>query len=359
MPLRLAFPFFALLPPVAALAASPLLAPPDLVLLEQNGFVSGEAEHFIHQERAERRAWRLVAPGRVPDVAPDGDGPHLAGASGGAYLEALPDVRRTHYEPIVIGESFSNTGGAIAVLSYRVRFTTPGRYYVWVRTFSTGGEDNGIHVGLDDAWPESGLRWQTSIKNQWAWDSRQRTDAEPRGERHKLFLDVPSAGEHWIRFSMREDGFEFDRWLLTTDRAFVPEGDGGPPSPVAAGRRPPPFALPAGYTDPVDPPRPHDGSGLAMPEGDFRPGGRVTLVLNTDPADPIPADANVRAIFTHESGAPVVGAKALPTPDGRWRATFGPDRAGQWYFTVECRDAAGAAVARYDNLSGVFPVSAP
>ncbi len=346
----------ALLPATLPAGIAPLAAP-DLLLLEKGGRVTGEAEHFIAQSLADPRAWHLVAPGPPPAITPDGDSPHLAGASGGAYLEALPDVRRTHYEPIVVGESFSNTGGAMAVLSYRVRFTTPGRYYVWVRAFSTGGEDNGIHVGLNGAWPESGLRWQTTHKRQWAWDSRQRTDAVPRGEKHKLFLDIPSAGDHLVQFSLREDGFEFDRWLLTTDREFVPTGDGGPLSPAAAGQLPAPFVLPAGYTDPVDPPAPHDGTGLAMVEGDFQPGGLVTLVLNVEAGHPVPADAHMAAVFTHESRAQVITAPGRPSADGKWRATFTPDRPGQWYFTVQLKHPDDSPVSLYHNLSGIFPVT--
>ena len=40
---------------------------------------------------------------------------------------------------------------------------------------------------------------------------------------HAIYLDVATAGDHTVQFSMREDGFEFDAFLLTTDREFVPE----------------------------------------------------------------------------------------------------------------------------------------
>lgn len=343
--------------PAVLLADIRPLASPNLLLAEAGGFVSCEAEHFIAQDTTAIRAWHLVAPGRLPDVSPDADRPHLEHASGGAYLEVLPDTRQTHYEPLVVGESFSNTGGAMAVLSYRVRFVTPGRYYVWARAFSTGGEDNGLHVGLNGDWPASGLRWQIAHKGRWAWESRQRTDAEPRGERHKLFLDIPTAGDHLIQFSLREDGFEFDRWLLTTNRDFVPSDGSSPVSLAVVGQLPSAFSLPAGYVDPVDPPAAHDGSGLAMVEGDFRPGGRVTLVLNIDPAHPAPADASMDVTFTHESGVPVVKVGGHGSPDGNWRATFEPGVIGQWYFAVGFRYPDQTPVKLYNRLSGVFPVS--
>jgi len=182
---------------------------------EKNGYVTAEAEHYVSQEKNEQRFWHVVSAETLGKLPADHDEPHLQGASGGAYLEALPDTRITPKDKLLPGENFTNRPGTMAVLHYRVRFTTPGRYFVWVRCFATGTEDNGIHVGLNGTWPESGQRWQTTQKNRWHWESRQRTEANHLGEPGLLYLDIPSAGEHTISFSMREDGFEFDRWALT------------------------------------------------------------------------------------------------------------------------------------------------
>jgi hypothetical protein len=236
-----------LLAPVFLPAATPL-APADLVFEERGGLVAVEAEHFFKQELTEKRAWHLTTPATHPKLRPDTDGTHVTGASGGAYLEALPDTRWTHDEKLIAGENFSNEPGKIAVLSYKVRFTTPGRYHFWARVYSTGGEDNGLHVGLDGSWPESGRRWQTVKKNAWSWDSRQRTEQVHVGVPGQLFLDVPTAGEHIVQISMREDGFEIDKWLMTTDRNYTPEGTGPAPR-VASGRLPAVFAQPASYRD--------------------------------------------------------------------------------------------------------------
>ena len=67
-----------------------------VVFEEQNGILAVEAEHFFKQEKTEPRAWHLMSSESVADIKPDGDPPHVAGASGGAYIEALPDTRRTH-----------------------------------------------------------------------------------------------------------------------------------------------------------------------------------------------------------------------------------------------------------------------
>jgi len=228
--------------------ATPPMADPDLILAERDGLVAFEAEHFFKQELTAVRAWHLTHAKQHPRLAPDTDGTHVLGASGGAYLEILPDTRWSHDEKLVAGENFSGEPGKMAVLTYRVHFSTPGRYHVWARILSTGPEDNGVHFGLNGTWPESGRRWQTVKKREWAWDSRQRTEKVHVGVPGQLYLDVPSAGEHTIQVSMREDGFEMDKVILTRDPNYVPEGTGPEPR-VHAGRLPPAFAVPAGYMD--------------------------------------------------------------------------------------------------------------
>ncbi|MFN0122954.1 MAG: hypothetical protein ACKV2V_20835 [Blastocatellia bacterium] len=176
---------------------------------EKQGFVVVEAEQFVTQEKSARRQWHIIR-----------DGEAAATASGRAYLKALPDTRVTHDDKLIHGENFSNKPGEMAVLHDRVKFATPGRYDVWARAYSTGAEDNSIHVGLDGAWPERGARMQwRQGKKSWRWESRQRTGKNHCGEPGKIYLDVASAGEHTVSFSMREDGFQFDQWLLTPTAA--------------------------------------------------------------------------------------------------------------------------------------------
>lgn len=179
-----------------------------LACLAQAQPIVVEAESFLTQENAMVRRWEIQKG---------------LSASGGAYLHALPDTRRTDQDKLIKGDNFSDQAGEMAVLSYRVRFPAPGRYYVWVRAYSTGGEDNSIHAGLNSEWPESGKRMQwCEGKNAWTWASKQRSVARHCGEPGKIWLDVPSAGEHTVRFSMREDGFRFDQFLLTTDPHHQP-----------------------------------------------------------------------------------------------------------------------------------------
>ena len=177
-----------------------------------NGRLEVEAENFTAQTKDEIRKWVIVRD------------QHATSASGKAYVECLPDTRMTHDDKLTAGENFSNVAGEMAVLSYPVNFKTTGRYYVWVRAYSTGSEDNGIHVGLDGQWPASGQRMQwCEGKNAWTWESKQRTQKVHCGEPFLIYLDIETPGNHTIQFSMREDGFEFDKFLLTKEKDFRPE----------------------------------------------------------------------------------------------------------------------------------------
>ncbi len=203
---------------------------------QSNGIIVVEAEDFDAVDREEARNWCLTTADKTPNVKPDPDPNHAAGAVGGAYLELLPDTRVTHSDPLVNGVSFTNKPGQCSVLYYPVIFTEPGRYYVWVRMCCTGSEDNGLHVGLDGKWPASGARLQFTGKHGlWQWDSRQRTEKVHTGELGKIWLDVDKPGLHTIMFSMREDGFEFDRFMLTKQPKAM-ESKNSEPGPAASPR---------------------------------------------------------------------------------------------------------------------------
>ncbi len=198
-----------------------------LVFEEVGGIVAVEAEYFFKQERTDIRKWYRTSKNEQPEVGRDEDSTHIDGASNNAYLEILPDTRVTHSDKLVPGENFSNEPGTIGILSYNVKINTPGRYYVWVRAFSSGGEDNGLHVGMDGEWPEHGQRMQWCTgKHRWTWGSRQRTQEVHCGVPNEIYLDIEAAGTHVIQFSMREDGFEFDKFILTNDRDYVPKEEG-------------------------------------------------------------------------------------------------------------------------------------
>ncbi len=199
----------------------------DVIFQENNGVLAVEAEYFNKQSNSEKRQWYVTTKGVKAKVERDEDDIHYFEASNTTYIEVLPDTRVTHADKLIKGENFSNKAGEIAVLHYKVRISNPGRYYVWVRAFSTGKEDNGIHVGLNGKWPASGQRMQwCDGKNKWTWASKQRTKEAHCGIPKAIYLDIEKSGIHDIQFSMREDGFEFDKFILSKDINYVPKGKG-------------------------------------------------------------------------------------------------------------------------------------
>jgi hypothetical protein len=198
-----------------------------MVFNEKNGIVAVEAENFFQQTCDEIRKWYVFDKNTTTDLQ-DVDDNHSATASGIKYIEILPDTRTSREDKLIHDENFSNVPGKMAIISYKVNIENPGRYYVWARIFSTGAEDNGIHVGLNGKWPESGQRMQwCEGKNEWTWASRQRTDSVHCGEERLIYLDFSKAGEHIVSFSMREDGFEIDKFILSKEY-IIPEGMGIP-----------------------------------------------------------------------------------------------------------------------------------
>ncbi|MEZ6134841.1 MAG: DUF5060 domain-containing protein [Pirellulaceae bacterium] len=382
----------------AFLSSSILAQSKDVVFKEVDGLVAVEAEHFSEQTKTETRKFYLTANGQTPDVAPDGDPNHVAGASGGAYLEVLPDTRRTHGDKLIKGTNFAPDPGKMAVLHYRVHFQTMGRYYVWVRAFSTGSEDNGLHVGIDGKWPASGQRLQwCSGKQQWWWESKQRTEAEHCGETHKIYLDIDRPGEHIIAFSMREDGFEFDKWLMTTNREFERPRDAGPAFQVHAGPQPATHPMVAVQSEnttlatqgvptkapALAQPRKSDGDGSVAISGELKQWHKVTLTMDgpfaheQDNAPNPFTDLRMQVEFKHSSGKSYTvpgyfaadgdAAESSAASGTKWRAHFAADLAGEWTYRVGFHrgqlcalDPAvnGTAVKPFDDQQGAFNIAA-
>ncbi|MEM8494937.1 MAG: hypothetical protein AAF663_06075, partial [Planctomycetota bacterium] len=150
-----------LLVAVLGVDSPPTTAPTDLSAAPPHEFVDGiaviEAESFVAQSADDVRRWYVQSTDGMAEVeGRDDDATDPATASGGAYIEILPDTRVTHNDEITGGLNFSNKPGVMGVLSYPVKFDEPGRYYVWACAHSVGSEDNGVHIGLNDDWPESG-----------------------------------------------------------------------------------------------------------------------------------------------------------------------------------------------------------
>jgi hypothetical protein len=106
---------------------------------------------------------------------------------------------------------------------YRIQFTAPGTYYVWLRAWAANTNNNSVNVGLDGQPTTTADRISVGTLNAWTW-VRGTMDGPV------ATLVVPTAGQHTVNVWMREDGMWIDRMLLTTSSTFVPGGQGPPES---------------------------------------------------------------------------------------------------------------------------------
>ncbi len=355
-----------------ALAAAPDTRRPTVgkeVLFEEvDGVVAVEAEHFYRQTLNDVRSWHLFTPTQQPRLEPDADPPHLSDASGDAYVEILPDTRRNHDEELINGQNFINQPGKMAVLHYKVHFNTPGKYYVWARIFSTGTEDNGMHVGIDGTWPATGQRMQWTGKQKWVWGSKQRTEKQHGGEPYKLYLVVDKPGEHEITFSMREDGTEFDKWMMIREKKAAVDGH-GPTSRAKKGTSPRPrpavktIALPVAEAGKVT--------------GELKKWHKVTIDFagpdTSETATPNPC-TDYRLDVTFRNGDATYVVPGYYAADGNagntsatsgnvWRVHFCPDRTGRWNYNVSFKkgrsvavEGGGISAGACDGATGSFEI---
>ncbi len=182
-----------------------------------------EAEHFhLNTTNNSPRKWYIIKK-QNQDPATHSK-KYFETASGKAYLEALPDTRVSHKDELVRGENFYPIPGSGGIVAYKINVKTPGKYYVWVKALSTGPEDNGLHVGIDGTWPNSGARIQLCKgKHKWTWSSAQRIPKNHCGTPNTIFLDIKTPGVHTLMFSMREDGFKLDKFIVTPNKNLKPE----------------------------------------------------------------------------------------------------------------------------------------
>jgi hypothetical protein len=178
--------------------------------VEDNGLLCIEAESFSEMKPSTFRKYEHVHEWRFRD--------DREGFSGSGFMQVLPDERPEDKNGP--GSPRDNSGSE---LSYPVRITSEGTYYVYVRGMSMGGESNGIHVGVDGelAGMEAGASNMSGFRphDQWCWENRRK---EGYAEPATLVL---TRGDHTLNVWNRDDGFRFDKIVLTLSEAR-PEGTG-------------------------------------------------------------------------------------------------------------------------------------
>ncbi len=107
-------------------------------------------------------------------------------------------------------------------LNFDVNFAAAGTYYVWVRgrdSEATAGNSDSVHVGLDES--SAGERGSdpSPFPTTLTWTKATMDGADAT-------IQVPSAGQHTVNVWMREDGFIFDKLVLSSSSSYTPSGDG-------------------------------------------------------------------------------------------------------------------------------------
>jgi len=209
----------AYIPPGADTSSPPPDTSGQSCFEEQGGVLCVEAESF-HQKFARVPTGGSVLEHRW-DLMTD-----RAGYSGDGFMVNLPDER---CETCTSPSSPRDNSGAD--LLFRVKVNTAGTYRVWVRGMSMGGQSNGVHVGIDGYLPNNGPGSNISgfrPENTWVWEHG-----------HKEYSVEPNiyitAGMHTLHIWGRDDGFRFDKVLLSISQPAAPSGSGPAESVLVAG----------------------------------------------------------------------------------------------------------------------------
>lgn len=143
----------------------------------------------------------------------------VGGASGGSYAQVDP------------GAGFNGNGGPF--IDYKVRFSGPGTWYIWVRGYTTHADDNGVFVE-DENGKGMVVQWCFATGN-WHHSSNLRTSEDHCGIRGLVTYEVIDQGPgddftRIIRFRTRDAGFRMDRVTIVDQLIYIPLGFGPPES---------------------------------------------------------------------------------------------------------------------------------
>lgn len=147
-----------------------------------------------------------------------------AGYFGDGALVSSPDIGAKH------NRDYDTDSPRV---DWQVDFRQTGTHYLWVRGLSAGGRGDTMHFGLDGQTIDSADRHINRDRtDDWTW-SQSSMDGDV------LTIDVATTGVHTLNAWMREDGFAFDRLVMTTDANYdpasvlqEPDDPGQPADPV-------------------------------------------------------------------------------------------------------------------------------
>jgi hypothetical protein len=172
----------------------------DMPVLQQGCIIAIEAEDYSSNDKRSNHQWeRHVALPNVP-----------TGYSGVAAMRVLPEDYTTWKD------GFPRRAPGI---EYDIDFSSTGTYTLWVRGYSSDGNSNSFHAGLNGK-ADSGL---TDINIDpglsWKWVSAGH-------------VEIPKIGRHTLNIWARETGLVIDKIVLSRYPEFLPQGMGPTASKV-------------------------------------------------------------------------------------------------------------------------------
>lgn len=127
-----------------------------------------------------------------------------------------------------IGRAYSPNLSERPELDYTVNFPSAGTYYLIVRGASpTNHVDQIVHAGLDYKIQKSSTRIgsDNGFRAYFKWVNVIWGNVS-NGYRQNLNITVPSAGNHVVSFWVADDGFVFDKFIITNNYTYAPTGFG-------------------------------------------------------------------------------------------------------------------------------------
>lgn len=127
-------------------------------------------------------------------------------SSGDSYLKAVPE-EGVHMRNGLMGPR----------LIFDLNFETPGTYFLWLSMRGDSYSNDSIGVGWTD-----GVASTEMVYASFGWDSEGQWEWEPRVSREPFEIHITEPGISSVVLTMREDGVEIDRFVLSPDPGFDP-----------------------------------------------------------------------------------------------------------------------------------------
>jgi hypothetical protein len=142
---------------------------------------------------------------------PEGDGDvwifasSVTGFSGTGYMFASPD-----------NDGGDDTPPDGPRLNFTIDFSHTGTHYLWLRGYGAATPDDEVWAGLSAGTAARMLWWP---QDTWMWQNINTSD-------QRVAINVPTTGNRTVSVWMRNDGFRFDKLLITSNPEYIPTGDG-------------------------------------------------------------------------------------------------------------------------------------